>query len=145
MVDLFALTASGIVIGWGWPPNLGIDLSGGLVMVYQVDMAAKPADVPINKDNMNKLIDAVKKRVNPSNLKETKVVQYSTQQIEITIPNVADKNESNQIKDSISRMGALEFRILANKLNHDDYRNRMAIEGATPIRALRRSRTPRGT
>ncbi len=33
---LFSLIASGVVVGLGWPPKLGIDLRGGVTLVYDV-------------------------------------------------------------------------------------------------------------
>ena len=34
---LFALLASVSVLYFGWPPKLGVDLSGGDILVYEVD------------------------------------------------------------------------------------------------------------
>src|SRR5688572_22335789 len=38
---LFALLAGGVIVARGWPPNLGIDLSGGVILVYEVDQEKK--------------------------------------------------------------------------------------------------------
>ena len=48
--------------------KLGVDLRGGVILVYEVDQSKrKPADQPVN---MDKLIEAIKRRVNPAGTKE---------------------------------------------------------------------------
>ena len=37
--SLFTLVASMAIVYFGWPPKRGIDLSGGVVLVYEVDTA----------------------------------------------------------------------------------------------------------
>ena len=37
----FVLAASVVVMKYKWPPKLGIDLSGGLMMVYEVDQGRR--------------------------------------------------------------------------------------------------------
>ena len=36
-IIVFAVLASSVVCILGWPPKLGIDLSGGLILIYSVD------------------------------------------------------------------------------------------------------------
>ncbi len=38
-IVLFALTAGIVICVRGWPPKLGIDLSGGVILVYEVDQS----------------------------------------------------------------------------------------------------------
>ena len=179
-----------------WPPKLGIDLSGGVVLVYEVDqnqmqesnrgqildsldrqlgtveqqklkarlnankefeiplpstaaaekvkqtverlntkglgvklvglreVDGKPvlAYEPVRQDkaiDMDKLIGAVSKRINPSGVKEVTVRQYGADQIEIIVPEV-EQREVDQIKQIISTSGNLQFRILANKAETED-------------------------
>jgi SecD/SecF fusion protein len=40
---LVAATVGGVVCWMGWPPRLGIDLKGGLILVYQVDSSKQVA------------------------------------------------------------------------------------------------------
>ena len=97
-----------------WPPKLGIDLSGGAMMVYEIDQSKTPQG---QKIDMGKLIEAVSRRVNPSGVKEVTLRPYGVNQVEVLIPNVNDE-ELRQIKNLISRQGSLEFRILANERDH---------------------------
>ncbi len=188
---LFTLFASIAVVYFGWPPKRGIDLSGGVVLVYEVDTQASSSDwmsntiqtinqeinagggeqlvarplennrieivVPAggNSDavqttienlresgtilnlesrtvkdgatvllyradpgaqrqlDMNKLIAAVGRRINPGGVKELTIRQYGAEQIEVIIPEV-DEREVDQIKRKISTSGALIFRMVAN-------------------------------
>jgi len=188
---LFTLFASIAIVYFGWPPKRGIDLSGGVVLVYEVDTQASSSDwmsntvqtinqeinagggerlvarplennrieivVPAGgsadavqntieslresgtilnlesrtiKDgatvllyradpgtqrqlDMNKLIAAVGRRINPGGVKELTIRQYGAEQIEVIIPEV-DEREVDQIKRKISTSGALIFRMVAN-------------------------------
>jgi SecD/SecF fusion protein len=201
---LVALTM-GLVICWlGWPPRLGIDLKGGLILVYEVDNSKQSAarvddtirrvesmlvaqegsqgtlrrrsggltvrlatdDVrareafqaaltaaefdrvavreagrrdsadalEIDYDvvpesaavDMDKLVAAVSRRVNPGGQKEVTVRRYGLDQIEVIIPEV-EQSEVDLIKRIVSSAGVLEFRILANK---EDARHQAAIAAA---------------
>ena len=113
-VIFLAFFASVAVLWLKWPPKLGIDLSGGAMMVYEIDQSKTPQG---QKIDMGKLIEAVSRRVNPSGVKEVTLRPYGVNQVEVLIPNVNDE-ELRQIKNLISRQGSLEFRILANERDH---------------------------
>ncbi len=110
---LFSVLASAVVTYSRWPPKLGIDLSGGSILVYEVKDFSASVD-------MEKLIAAVTLRVNPGGIKEVTIRPYGVGQIEVIIPK-ASPEELQQIKDKISATGLLEFRILANPRDHADY------------------------
>ena len=199
---LTALAAGITVVAFGWPPRLGIDLKGGVKLIYQLDQSKlrnvnvdkllkqladqanqvggfgkKKAEViavgdgrlevklpttdsekvdkiqaalsaaDFNKTlneslgvtvslvdsragdgtttlvyqanhnenavDMDKLISAVKGRVNPGGQLEVDIRKVGTDQIEVSIPDV-DPAEIKKIKDKIASVGALEFRIVAD-------------------------------
>ncbi len=192
---LFTVAASVAIVYFGWPPKRGIDLSGGVVLVYEVDNAAASSDwmpnairtinqeinagggeqlvarplennrieivVPAGADastvqetienlrqsgtilnlesrrvkdgqtvllyradpgaqrqlDMEKLIGAVTRRINPGGVKELTIRQYGAEQIEVIIPEV-DEREVEQVKRKISTSGLLSFRIVANPTDH---------------------------
>lgn len=116
-VLLLCLVAS-IVVIWskGGRPKLGVDLSGGVIMVYEVLPSQDPEAGPID---MDKLITAIGRRVNPGGVKEVSVRRFGEKAIEIIIPE-ADSEELERIERKISRAGTLEFRILANSTDHND-------------------------
>jgi SecD/SecF fusion protein len=52
---LFSLTAGIVICITGWPPKRGIDLSGGVILVYEVDQSkASTVDVPGTVDQLRK-------------------------------------------------------------------------------------------
>ena len=149
-VVLTSLAVASVVIALGWPPRLGIDLKGGVILVYEVDTAkqaatareaaegegaaadgegraAGEAGVPAGRIDMDKLVAAVSRRVNPGGQKEVTVRQYGLDQIEVIVPAV-DQAETDLIKRVVSSAGVLEFRITANP---DDPRHKQVIEAGT--------------
>lgn len=109
--------------------KLGVDLKGGVILIYEVDEAATAAasdleqtdnqDDSLGRINMAALVEAIGRRINPSGTKEIVIRPYGEQQVEIIIPEV-DQREVDQIKDLISRAGVLQFRIVANLRDHDE-------------------------
>jgi SecD/SecF fusion protein len=187
---LFALTAGLVICARGWPPKLGIDLSGGVILVYETDqsksntvdlegaaeqirksletepklnatvnVADGKIDVELPAQNaaetarvetrlndvalpegllvvdshpvrdgkqsilytvrnnasidMDKMVSAIAKRVNPGGQKEVTIRRMGSDRVEVIIPR-ADPAEIDVIKEKISTAGALQFRILAN-------------------------------
>src|SRR3954447_21301979 len=94
-----------------WPPKeklkLGIDLSGGTILVYEVKPGSRP------DFNMDDLIGALKKRVNPTGVKDIPIRKVGSNRIEIILPN-ADASEVDEVKRRMTDVGSLEFRILAS-------------------------------
>lgn len=202
---LTAAAAGGLITWMGWPPRLGIDLKGGVILVYEVDTskqsaarvddaigrieqvltASEPrlgsvtrgaggrltvridagdvaardaglrglealggeggdlrlvrrggtAESPVldfdvvaqaGAVDMDKLVAAVSRRVNPGGQKEVTVRRYGLDQLEVIVPEV-DQAEVDLIKRIVSSAGVLEFRILANP---EDPRHRQVIEVA---------------
>ncbi|MFM7034965.1 MAG: protein translocase subunit SecD [Planctomycetia bacterium] len=129
---LVAAVAGAIVCWLGWPPRLGIDLKGGVILVYEVDASKRqePADgdgAASEPVNMDKLVAAVSRRVNPGGQKEVTVRRYGLDQLEVIVPDV-DQAEIDLIKRIVSSAGVLEFRITANP---EDPRHKQVIELAT--------------
>jgi SecD/SecF fusion protein len=100
-----------------YPPaqklKLGIDLSGGTILVYEV--AKESASAP-NFD-MQELIAALKQRADPQGVKETPIRNIGSNRIEIILPK-ASPEEVEDVKAMLTDVGSLEFRILANR-KHD--------------------------
>ncbi len=107
---LLALGAGAVVTVFNWPPRLGIDLSGGVILVYEVDRE-RTGDQDVS---MTELASAVRSRVNPGGHEEVIVRPYGAEQVEIVVPE-ADEAELRRMKDILLRIGSLEFRILAHR------------------------------
>ena len=76
-------------------------------------------DQTLSSQEMDNLITAVGRRVNPGGQKEVTIRKYGTEQIEIIVPE-KDAAEVDRIEGIISRTGSLEFRILANTRDNKD-------------------------
>lgn len=97
---------------------LGIDLAGGTNLVYQIDTEAVKADgKTLDIDMVDRLVLAIGKRLNPSGAEEITIRRVGRDRIEIIIPG-ADKDIVEQKKRLITRLGSLEFAILANARDH---------------------------
>lgn len=94
--------------------KLGIDLAGGVILVYEVDQTQKSTAEDVE---MDKMVAAVRRRVDPAGVKELTIRPYGEEQIEVIIPEV-DSDEIELIKKKISSAGLLEFRITANEVDH---------------------------
>jgi SecD/SecF fusion protein len=99
-----------------WPPQqklkLGIDLSGGTILVYEVVRDHLPAGF-----KMDELIAALKRRADPNGIKEIPIRNIGSNRIEIILP-LASNEEVEEVKKMLTDVGSLEFRILAN-YKHD--------------------------
>ncbi len=127
---LFTLFAGVAICYFGWQNiKLGIDLRGGVYLVYELlesekEKFQKDADQPSggrrrsaaagekSAIDMDKLIGALRKRVDPGGVKETTIRPFGSRQIEIIIPKVEDA-EVARIERILASVGTLEFRILA--------------------------------
>jgi SecD/SecF fusion protein len=148
-VVTFAVLAGSLITGLGWNDiRYGIDLRGGVILVYEYeegqhgarrvderDEAAEGEQEPAADGrepggvDMEKLVQAISRRVNPGGVKEVTIRPYGNRQIEVIIPE-ADQEEVSRIKRKISSAGTLEFRILANNRDHQSLIDQaMELEG----------------
>jgi SecD/SecF fusion protein len=105
-VVLFAVIASTVATIAEWPPKLGIDLRGGVILIYEVEQKEQFKE-------MDKLVAALNKRVNPDGLKEVTIRPYGEREIEIILPE-ADQAEQERTQRIIQQQGQMEFRIVAD-------------------------------
>lgn len=104
--------------GWTSALKMGIDLAGGTNLVYQIDLEkAKAEGKTIDAALLDKMVQAVSKRINPSGAEEVTVRRVGNDRIEVIIPG-ADKDVVEQKKRAIIQLGSLEFAILANERDH---------------------------
>ena len=115
-VILFSLLAGGAIVLFGPPLKLGIDLKGGVILVYEVDQTQKISDQAVD---MNELIGAIRRRINPGGQKEITIRKCGVEQIEVIVPEV-EEAEVQRIKRLITTTGNLQFRILASRRKYND-------------------------
>jgi len=108
-------TAETKLLDTGFRLKYGPEIVGGTNLIYQVDRTTEGnAKVKIlAKDFMYPLSN----RLNPSGTKELLIRPIGEDQIEITIPDV-DETELAEIKRQITETGILQFRIVANRNDH---------------------------
>ncbi|MBT4694633.1 MAG: protein translocase subunit SecD [Planctomycetaceae bacterium] len=101
----------------------GVDLSGGVNLIYAIDFDSVsdtdgPAQSKLTDSDMDALLSALGRRLNPSGAKELVLRSYGNNtHVEIVVPDAAEA-EIKQLKDIITNTGALEFLILANASKH---------------------------
>lgn len=124
---IFAIVLLVVVIV-AWPPKMGLDFTGGVRMVYEVDLDAlkdgKDANLPLAAVDMWSLVQALESRINPSDTREVVVRRYGDWQVEIIVPEM-DAIEMEQMKKLISTAGSLKFLIVANR---DHVRHKSVID-----------------
>jgi len=109
--------------------KLGVDLQGGVILVYQVDEKETAALDPLGRSDqwsMQGLIQVLSRRLNPEGLKEIMIRPFGRDQVEIVVPE-ADQEEVELIKRRITTGGSLRFLIVAS----DPVRDSRVIELAT--------------
>lgn len=146
--------------------RLGIDLAGGTILVYEVNLERTklrkqteqgPRDplaekdgppAGLTSDEINQLAAQIKRRIDPTDIKNVTVRPSGDRRVEIILPlsgaSVAGRENLSQedieeVKRLISQMGVLEFRIIAN--GADDQKGLQAardgIEAAGKTGALK--------
>ncbi|MGQ9576946.1 MAG: protein translocase subunit SecD, partial [Thermoguttaceae bacterium] len=128
---LFTLIGGLAICVFSWDKiQLGIDLKGGVYLVYEIQEAeeetssspagrsAGPASPQID---MDQLVAALRRRVNPGGQLGVKIRPYGTRQIEIKVPRSdqeeVDREQVDRLKRVLASVGSLEFRILATDRN----------------------------
>ena len=100
--------------------RLGIDLAGGSDLIFQIDTEkAQQEEKKITPQVMQRLIGAVTRRLDPAAQEQITVRQVGSDRIEVIIPG-ADREVVEQKKKQMTRLGTLEFAILANARKHQN-------------------------
>ncbi len=84
----------------------GLDVAGGTELVYEL---IPPEDRDVQVD-VGRIIDILRRRIDPQNVKEYVIQPAGENRILIQVPE-ATQAEVAALKDRITRMGRLEFRI----------------------------------
>jgi SecD/SecF fusion protein len=116
----------------------GIDLAGGTILVYEVDLArtearkqrsgqADPSQTSatsgLSSEDIRRLAENLKRRIDPADLRNVIVRPVGTTRVEIILPYTgsttggkagATEDFVQEVKNLVGQVGVLEFRILAN-------------------------------
>ena len=115
--------------------NLGVDLRGGSVLVYEVQPVDGSDQKTVSNEDMSKLKNAIMQRINPSGVREISIQELGANtEIKITIPE-ADPAEVARLERVINDTGQLSFRILANNASSDEDEKAAIALATNPERA----------
>jgi SecD/SecF fusion protein len=103
---------------WKDALSYGIDLAGGTNLIYELDESQAPGET-IDKDLMNNMVAAVTRRINPAGTREIVVRRVGRIRIEVILPG-ADPAVVEETKDLMTKLGTLEFSIVANERDHPE-------------------------
>lgn len=121
--------------------RLGPDLSGGTILIYQVDKSELRDS---GRFNMEELLPALKRRLDPAGLYNYVIRALGDDRVEIIMPK-AKAGDVDLIKRRISTVGQLQFKILATtqKERHRDLIE--DAEDAWPNKIVGPTEAPIGT
>ena len=109
----------------------GIDLAGGTILVYEVDRermddkstSRGEGKRELTNDDIKQLAEKLKKRIDPTDLKNVVVRPIGNSRVEIILPfagstggnkEAANEEFVQEVRNQVKQTGVLEFRILAN-------------------------------
>lgn len=121
----------------------GIDLAGGTILVYEVDLtktearkrqpgadsAGTTATSGLSSDDIRRLAENLKRRIDPADLRNVIVRPVGTTRVEIILPYTgstsggkegATEDFVQEVKNLVGQVGVLEFRILANQADDQE-------------------------
>ena len=149
---LLCIAAGAVTVYFG-KIRKGIDLSGGVILIYEIDeeataeqqLADKPDEEegedgqpldPVDQIDSNDLVQQLRRRINPGGVSEIVVRPYGPRQVEIIIPE-APPAEVEFLKRLIQKTGQLEFLIVATSLKHRDLIDKATKKIGEPGRILK--------
>src|SRR3954471_5716978 len=86
------LIAASAVVIWRNPTVLGLDLKGGVQLVYKAEPTAQQPT--ITADAMQRSIDLMRQRVNALGVSESELNQSGQNQIEVNLPGVSNADDA---------------------------------------------------
>jgi SecD/SecF fusion protein len=102
---LFSLAAGIVICVAGWPPRLGIDLSGGVILVYEVDQS-KTSTV-----NLPSVVDQVRKELEDNGLNATVSSNEDAGQVEVMLSG-ADPAETSKVEQQLNKVRLSDAELL---------------------------------
>lgn len=113
----YHIIQAGDIGAWKDALRWGIDLAGGTNLIYQVETAKAQEEGKPIAQAVDQMVSTVAKRINPSGTEEVTVRKVGQDRIEIIIPG-ADQGVVAEKKAAMTRLGSLEFGIVANEHDH---------------------------
>lgn len=124
----YHIIQAGDIGAWKDALRWGIDLAGGTNLIYQVETEKALAEGKDVTRAVDQMVSTVGKRINPSGTEEVTIRKVGQDRIEIIIPG-ADQGVVAEKKAAMTRLGSLEFGIVANQ---EDHRSQIAAARRLP-------------
>ena len=99
---VLALMGGAIYVVLTKPTVLGLDLQGGVQLVYHAEPTA--AQKTVDADSMQRSIDLLQQRVNQFGVSEAEINQAGSDQIEVGLPGVKDAERAAQQVGSTAQL-----------------------------------------
>jgi len=109
--------------------NLGLDLKGGVHLVWQVDKAKLSAmglSAMMRQDSINRAVEVIRNRIDSLGVKEPSVFVQGNDRVVVQLPGLSDPGEAIE---TIGDVAYLEFRVV----NDDDQKLTEAKNGKIPL------------
>jgi SecD/SecF fusion protein len=92
---VFGLLAGSLVVIATKPTRLGLDLKGGVSLIYQAKPTKQSA---VNSDAINRTLDIMRERVDQLGVSEPEIQRSGPDQIDVSLPDVKNADEAaNQV------------------------------------------------
>jgi len=101
-IVIFSVVASVVVCILGWPPKLGIDLSGGVVLVYEVDAEQ------LQTTNLSDVIGRLNRELNAGQSVKITARTNAQNEIEVPIPKSLDEAE---VAKRVEKSAPIDFKL----------------------------------
>ncbi len=88
------------------PTKLGLDLQGGVELVYQ---AEPRKGTPLTPDALDRVIDVMRERVDQLGVAEPKIQTFGTDQISVGLPDVTNQSEAIQQVGTVAQMNFYDW------------------------------------
>jgi len=102
------LIASAVVIATK-PTKLGLDLQGGVELVYQVK--ARAGQPPPTPDSIQRAIDVMRERVDQLGVAEPEIQQSGEDQINVALPDVSNLQEAIKQVGTVAQLGFYDWEV----------------------------------
>lgn len=103
--------------------NLGLDLQGGIYLVYRIDNSRLPSDLSEN-DAVDRALEIIRNRIDQFGVTEPDIQRTANNRIIVALPGVKNPERAKEV---IGKTALLEFRVVAEQQYRD-----MANAGVLP-------------
>lgn len=96
--------------------HLGLDLQGGMYLVYQVDKTRLPADMS-ESQAARRALEIINRRIDQFGVREPEIQLTGRNRIIVALPGI---QEPGRAKEIIGRMAHLEFKLVGEDINIEE-------------------------